>query len=64
VENQFLLTYSVPVPYEGVSKVNLYKWFSSEEEMGGFCDAMKETYGNGFVIEESIEIVDSRQVEI
>ena len=62
MENQFLLTYSVPVPYEGVNKAKCYRWFSSEEEMGGFCDHMKEEYGCGFAIEESLEILDSRQI--
>lgn len=59
--NNFLLTYSVPNP-NGNEKVNLYKWFESEDELHSFIIEKKKLYPQGFIINEAMEVLDGRQI--
>lgn len=59
--NNFLLTYSVP-NVSGIGKINLYKWFESEEELHRFVAIEKNLYPTGFIINEAMEILDDRQI--
>ena len=59
--NNFLLTYSVPDP-NGNGKVNLYKWFESEDELHSFIIKKKKLYPQGFVVNEAMEVLDDRQI--
>jgi len=64
MDNAFLLTYAVPVPYENVSVLSMFKWFSSEDEMKDFVGNMRSQYGEKFIIGEALEILDDRQIEM
>lgn len=59
--SDILLTYSVPSP-KGTGRVNLCKRFKSEDECRGFVALRKIRYGDAFVIDEAMEILDSRQI--
>jgi len=59
--NNFLLTFSVPDP-NGFGRIETYKWFESEEELHNFIIEGKELYPCGFIINEAIEIFDSRKI--
>ena len=61
IMNNFLLTYSVPDP-NGTNKIDLYKWFESEDELHSFIIEKKKLYSSGFVINEAMEILDDRQI--
>lgn len=61
IMNNFLLTYSVPDP-NGTGKIDLYKWFVSEDKLHSFVIEKKKLYSNGFVINEAMEVLDDRQI--
>ena len=61
IMNNFLLTYSVP-DQNGTGKIDLYKWFGSEDKLHSFVIEKKKLYHNGFVINEAMEVLDDRQI--
>lgn len=58
----FLLVYYIPVPYENCNRIKTCQWFEREEEMYDFIAEMKEQYPQGFVILDSIEILQERNI--
>lgn len=61
--NNFLLTYSVPNP-NGAGKINTYEWFESEVELCSFIIEKKGLYCNEFIINEAMEILNDRHIDV
>ena len=64
MNQNYLVTYDIPVPYEGVSVLSLFAWFESEDDLIEFYKSMKNKYGKQFKVIDAIHVIDSQEINL